>query len=166
MKSKLKLFMSDSLVGKICILGIVAPLIAGGIRYYISQVNEQDFYILTGYLPWEIKLYQISFIWFCVAAFWLFITRRCPNCKSSNNYKVGKREVGRIEGVVTETIKVDENIITGTPKYESYEVATTFAKIEFSYNCRNCSHNWNVIREIPVTKPSSLKETFIKFFSR
>ena len=158
--------MADSLLGKLCLLGFVAPILAGFIRYQISQSHGQDFYILTGYMPWELKLYFLSLIWFVVAICRMSFTRRCPKCRSANNVKLRKREVGQHEGTLTETIEVGENVITGLPKYESYNVPTTFSKVKYSYKCQHCYHQWDVIREIPVSEPSLLKSIFAKYFTK
>jgi len=149
MTKLLKIFSIDNIVGKLCLLGIFAPLAVGILRLYISQKSNQDFYITTWYMSWELWVYSLFFIWFCVAIFRAVFSRRCPNCLSANTSKIDQQEIERSEGVITETIEVDKNVLTGSDKYESYYVPTTFTKTKFFFNCHNCQEPWEIVTAIP-----------------
>ena len=148
MKKFFEKFSTDSALGKIFLFGFFAPIISGIIRFYISEKTNQSFNDMTGYMPWEAWLYFLSLIWFFIAFFRSSLSTRCPKCLSANNSKIGKEEIERYEEAATETIKVDTNVLTGAPKYESYDVPTTFIKIEFSFKCHNCQNAWKKVIDV------------------
>ena len=148
MEKILKTFSTDNLIGKLCLLGFLAPIVAVLIRFYISEKANGNFYILKVYNSSELWLYLVSVIWFFIALFRGSLSERCPKCSSVNNSKVGRTEVERYEGKETETIEVDRNVLTGAGNYESYDVPTTFIKTAFSFKCHNCQHSWEKIIDI------------------
>lgn len=145
MKKIAEMFSAESVIGKLCLVGFLAPIIAGIIRFNISQKADQSFYVLTGYDAWEVWLYISSLVWFFVAICRSSFTTRCPKCASAKLSKTGKREVGRYEGKITEMLEGDRKGI----QYESYDVPATFIKTAFSFECHSCQNVWETIRDIP-----------------
>lgn len=138
-------FSSDSLKGKLCLLGFIAPIIA-----IIIHVNAVD-----GLTGWRLCLNLLCYIWFLIALFRGLASTRCPNCFSANNSKTGKREVERFEGKKIKKIQVGTHMLPLGKTYDFYDVPATIVKTAFSFRCHNCQSSWKITRDIIVDKNDS-----------
>ena len=136
-------FSTDRLIGKLCLLGLLAPVAAIVIRLYISAKTDHGFYRLSEHNAWELWIYFLCLIWFFIALFRYFYATRCTSCSSANNSKTGKREIERYDGWISKRLP-------GSRKFQVYDVPVTFIKTAFSFHCHHCQNVWETVVDIPV----------------
>ena len=141
-----KLYFTDNLVGKLCLLGFLAPVATIIItRYLVSDTSS-----------WAIWLYLLSFFWLSIALFRSLFITRCPNCESANNSNIGKREIERYVGKKKKKIQVGTQMLSMGKIYDFYNVPVTIIKTGFSFKCHNCQTSWETIRDIPADENKGL----------
>ena len=118
--------------------GLIVFVLALVVRYFVSHVTGQSYMAISEFQIWEEWVYGLSLFWFLLSIWNLLIRNRCPKCRSTNVSCVNEKELDRWVAPK----KVRERI--GDGSYADRNVPTTFVKMEYTYDCADCSYVWKV----------------------